>query len=234
MAKSKMSVLKELEETLDGPLENQVVLERKTISPLDEEWSDNVMKMFTEEELSDGKPRVHGLRRIVKQLFGPLDGTKANILDVPSDFNGRRYVASYMVKFGDREFEDIGDCALGDTKGFSNYPAALATTRAEARVLRKLLGIVTCSAEEITEEVVAVNNDKPFVPDTVEEFITQQQINYITNLCKKTKIDLTKFVKKYNITDFAKTPFNVAETMITEVNKYMQANVTIPENLLKG
>jgi hypothetical protein len=233
MAKSKTAILKEIIEE-----DNDIALMTEDIvsNPLqeDQKWSDYVMTLFAEDELSDGKPRVHGLRRIARKILGPLQGSSCYILDTPSEYNGRRYVANYSVRYNDLEFSDIGDCSLDDKKGFSAYPAALATTRAEARVLRKLLGIVVCSAEEITDEVVAVNNDKPFVPDTVEAFITQQQINYITNLCKKLKIDLTKFVKQFNIVDFAKTPTDVAETMITQVNKYMQEGVVIPENLLKG
>lgn len=161
------------------------------------EWSDYVMSLMTPDELDKDKPRVHGLRRVAKIICSEDDiGTNATLLDVPSEVNGRRYVAQYTLEIHGKVWQDIGDCACGDS--FAQYPAALATTRAEARVYRKMLGVNVCSAEEIRadEEVKA---EKTWTPDVEPEYITDTQKNYMNTICKKLKINLTDVLEEIGV-----------------------------------
>lgn len=219
----------------------EVKTERDPDAPkiTDPGWSDYVMGLFVEGELKDGKPRVHGLRRVSHLLFGEVDDMTSEIVDTPSEFNGRRYVARCGLTIPSvGRFEDVGDCSLDDKKAFSQYPAALALTRAEARVFRKMLKLNVCAAEEITTETgeIVVEDKAEWNPDEESEYATQQQANYITNQCKKLKIDQTKFVKKYGgpgSEDGKLTSAKAAE-MIAELNSYMKENGQIPAELKTG
>jgi hypothetical protein len=216
---------------------NVVEPAEKLLDDTDPAWSDYVMSLFVANELKDGKPRVHGLRRVGKLVLGDTYGVTAEIVDTPSEYNGRRYVARCRIdiyKMG--SFEDVGDCSLDDNRAFSQYPAALALTRAEARVLRKVLKLNVCAAEEITNE--SDDDDKaPWNPDVEPDMVTQQQLNYMTNQCKKLKINTTAFAKKYGSPtgEFKNISSEVAQNMITELNGYMKVGVEVPVELrLKG
>lgn len=134
-------------------------------------WDDYVMSKFDSSELIDGHPNVVGLRRVARLLVGKIvDSYPSNV--VPMGEN--RATVSYMISIVDHDGTRLtfGDCAdvteFNTDIPFCLHAAAVASTRAEARALRKALCLKKVSSEELngknaTKEYEAnkVKVDKP-------------------------------------------------------------------------
>ena len=176
------------------------------------EWSDWLMKQFHKSELlidrenkKNAYPRVHGLRRLAQMYIGEIVSSTCNLISASPHF----CAASYTVTFhkhegGDVTYSDAADVSEHNAdESFRIYPSALAVTRAEARTLRKALGLVTCSAEELGPKRNAAANNQPKTVNVDEspEYINANQITFIKVHCKKLDINpwclLNAGVKKY-------------------------------------
>jgi hypothetical protein len=88
----------------------------------------------------------------------------------------------YTVEFEDGTvYSDVADAHTFNVQGvFSAYPTAMAATRAEARALRKALGIAMVSKEELGADNNAISSMK--------NEVTPAQIRVIKNLQKTRKV----------------------------------------------
>ena len=167
-------------------------------SRTDFEWHDYIMQQFHDEELMNGCPKVDGLRRLVEKFIGQIITTNVKIVQTPCPENRERASVIYSATIIDKDssyqqtltYTDAADCYKGNALNeYSKHPVALATTRAEARVLRKVLKLRTIAAEEQTSDIVNVidkdNTDK----------ITQEQIKTIMVLAERTGIDINALLK---------------------------------------
>jgi len=139
---------------------------------------EKVMSLFKDDELENGMPKVNGLRRVAALVIGNICDESVTL--TPVEFSGFKdgikvefsgmaviFKISFCCKdeqwgkIGDTiSFSDAADCLFGyNTKNdsYGKYITALATTRAEARVLRKALRLNTIAMEEIDEEKVIVD-----------------------------------------------------------------------------
>lgn len=219
-----------VEEIGDSP-EQQVVPTR-----LDPEWHDFVMSHFVEEELvkdpiSDKKlPNVDGLRRVSEVLIGTIMVSKPEVHSSPHSQNLAATV-SYTVVFDTggifKEFGGAADCHEGNIdQNYAKYPTANAETRAEARALRKALGLrKIMAAEEVSME--------PKQESWLDDNISPLQWVLIEKKCKECDIDVNKFINmgKIQYTNWRDIPRERAGEMIRYVNEYHREEIKIPEEI---
>ena len=201
---------------LDGPESDNEVETTTTAAPPDKftpEWHDYVMGMFTPDELMNGNPTTDGLRRVAQQLNGAFDSTNVEVMRCDREHAVIKYSIifdNYGVK---ARYEDIAECHFDNTDPqFQKYLVATTTTRAEGRVLRKLLGLKkVIAAEEVTEDALFADNSNN---------ITGGQIVCIDRICSRNNINLLAFVNsgatKYQ--DIAEVPKATALKMIEQLN----------------
>lgn len=215
-----------------------------------DDWDSYVMKQFKDEELRDGKPLCHGLRRITRKLLGAtvFSGPTQVFPATEWDRPGRATVV-YQVTLAwndgtTRTFSDVADVWHGNTDDpFCAHPAATASTRAEARALRKALAIKAVSAEEMTSKDVS-SIIKSSMPDSVKmeapttgesnpsDAITSPQKNFIDKLCIKLNVNVEKLAESIgkNLQQLTK---ETASQMITKLNKIQQDGInTISEEMI--
>lgn len=208
----------------------------------DEGWHDFVMSKFNEDELVEDPrtkkkcPTVDGLRRIVELLIGEI------IHSAPVSYNNK-YPSStdrfaticYSVKIqsynslGPIEFGGVADANPFNTEGdYQKHLSSIAETRAEARALRKALGLKKTVA---AEEVISPESPSDFKPS--EEKIQDMQITLIDKMCKENDIDVIKFVNsgslKYNnIKDMLR---ETASQAVGYLNEYAREAIKIPDSI---
>lgn len=148
-----------------------------------------------EVEKIDGKTVVYlkGLRRLA-DLAGKVreEVHFGNAFYIPmNNINVPFAQVSYRAEFSDgTAWCGVGDAYYGNCEDLGNYPSSVAESRAEARALRKALGIPNLAKEEIKSGVFEINQT------AVEEGINSAQIALILNLAKKKEIPIIDILKK--------------------------------------
>lgn len=140
-------------------------------------------------------------------------------LTTPSDTMVQAvYSATFIVDDELVRFTGAADCNSKNTKGvFATYPTAIAESRAEARCLRKALGIRTLSAEEIGfREGIESLETKPF------HKADKQLIVAIENLCSSREIGVARVLEAV-IEDQTRAAsiFELSELTVLEAQKAM-------------
>ena len=127
-------------------------------SMLSAEWHDYAMTLFHESEMIDGHPLVAGLRRVAEVVLGPIvfSGPTQVFPVQREDHHGRATVV-FTVEFANgMRYAEVADSWEGNTDDmFCAFAVAIASTRAEARALRKALKIKGVAAEELTKKDTA-------------------------------------------------------------------------------
>lgn len=204
---------------------------------LSSEWSDYVMSNFTSDELSDGAPNVHGLRRVAQKLLGPIVSTK--IIQFfpatdPSSYGRASCVYEIAIEWCDglmRIFQDVGGAYPGNTdQVYAKYPEAIAATRAEARCLRKALRIKGPSSEEVC---VTPTTESIMVETNITTSISGAQISLIKTRCGEYKIDVDKFINHYlGVNDaIEKLSREQAQVLCQKINEFQTQRTDIVEEI---
>lgn len=240
--KKKVSVSPE-QEKVDEPTTEESLDEEPDIT--DPSWSDYVMRQFTEDETDEeGRPYVHGLRRVARKLLGPIIRSSARIIQAPAfvSAEGSRLqpaVAEYTIQFlwskltdGESssypvEFTDAADVYAGNTDAeFCRHASATASTRAEARCYRKALQLKGIIAAEESTWV-------PVEESGVDGRITPTQINFIDRLCARLKIDAWAYInsgnRKYDTVE--DVPYERAAKMSAHLSTLQDNPQKIPEDI---
>lgn len=202
---------------------------------LSPDWTGYVLShMEDDEKDGEGRPRVTGLRRVTELLVGeithsePVDIWEANIA------NGFRSTVAYRVSLTTKDgtyksFGGVADCYLGNCSNpdIAKHAAAVAETRAEARALKKLLGLNVLTAEEAT--FVSFGDDPTH--------IVSEQIQFIDELCKRCDIKAWNFLNRVEPgTTFKRldeVPYHVAVKAADQLSGYQNDLKSIPK-ALKG
>lgn len=224
-------VAPEMESEFIGSVEEEA--EDDEVKMTDPEWSEYVMREFTDDELDpNGRPFVHGLRRVARKLLGPILLSHAHVVQAPQLTSGDKMsilqpaTVEYTVKFlwtrlqaGQSEayeatFTDCADVYFGNTDpDFARHASATAATRAEARCLRKALQLNHIAAEETT--LVPLEDASP------NGQINSTQINFVDMLCRRNDINMLKYLaagkqKKYE--KIEDVPFTIAQQMMEHLS----------------
>ncbi len=207
------------------------MVERPDIT--DFEWHDYAMAEFHPEELADGMPKVDGLRRVTEKFIGRIVQTHTEVIQVPTPDNGNRATVVYemvIVPIDGSEtlrLSDAADCFDGNTKkgkvAYAKHPVALATTRAEARVLRKLLRLRTVASEETAEDDIQMVDSKD------SNRIDGTQIAAILMASKRCDIDTEKMLKRdFKIKVLMNATSEEGKSILKQLSVYQGDPETIP------
>jgi hypothetical protein len=214
-------------------------------SPHDPEWNDYVMRMFTEDELVEGMPKVSGLRRIAEKIFGPplFSGPTQVFPSSSVDHPGRATVV-FKVDFVNASYSDVADSWEGNTDdAFVVYNVAMASTRAEARALRKAFRLHTAAFEEITKKDTASITRKavskkeaesPTSGEQLEGGASTRQLDFISKLIERAGVDYDKFVVDVlGGSVNGRLTKQMATVAINTLNAYINGSLVLPENIRK-
>jgi hypothetical protein len=172
-----------------------------------EDWSEYILSLLGENELIEGMPTCDGLRRVFKVVIGDILGVDMNVLKAPTlqdpsatvkctikyAFNGPSYPRGIV-----KDISDVFDVNSENTPWpFCKASVATAATKAEARALRKGLGLTKVySSEEMhqgfesTEQVSSLS-----VNDEGNKLASDSAKIAITTLSNKLNIDFDKLFK---------------------------------------
>lgn len=215
----------------------------KEIKNTDVNWNDFVLTLFDESELVDGVPNCAGLRRVTELLVGPIVVSRPKQIFPVVDDLSRRATVSYEInvlvdqnnKYGyiGREgllsYEDVADVDRNNTEYlYLAHSVATASTRAEARALRKLLKLRVISAEENTKVDLSQT-----MSESDPDRLSEPQIIVLDKQCSKMDIDVNKFInsgeKKYlSIYEIKR---DTAIKMIEVLNDYNNNRTSIPDDI---
>lgn len=211
-------------------------------SMLSSEWHDYAMKLFEESELVDGHPLVAGLRRVAELAIGPIMFSgPTQVFPVQRDDHHGRATVVFTVKFANGQtYSEVADSWEGNTDDmFCAYAVAIASTRAEARALRKALKIKGVAAEELTKKDTAkivrdISKQKESSDGDYDDQsrMSDAQHNFIDIKCKQLNIDGGKLFKEvFNVDSNKKVSKKVASDIIDKLNDYQKDKASIPETI---
>jgi hypothetical protein len=222
-----------------GGTDMPVAEEEKTPLMSDPKWEEFVLSKFEPLELEQGRPKVHGLRRVVRLLLGPIRTSSAKIVQCPTIENGQRATVEYTVKVWQvksldaydgphiLKYTDVSDAWMENVNGieFARHPSATASTRSEGRALRKLLNLSTPAAEEIA--II------PADENAMEGNVSENQITRIDLKCEELKINVMKFINmgKNKYEDIRDVPYIKATVMCKRLGEYHRKEKEIPSNI---
>jgi hypothetical protein len=233
-------IFEDVQETNDTTVKEQSSLE-KMIERTDPKWHEFVMSLFSEDELVEGMPKVAGLRRVSEKLYGqphfsgPIQIFPSNEYDNPG-----RSTVLFSVQFSHATYQEVADSWIGNTDdAFAVYGIAMASTRAEARALRKALGLHGAAFEEITSKDTASiaretsnikSSGKTTTGEKLEGGASSAQMNLINKLVDRANIDIDALFKSFDTTEKTITK-DLASKTIDMLNCYVNKSVEIPEHI---
>lgn len=211
-------------------------------SMLSPEWHDYAMTLFEENELVNGHPLVAGLRRVCELVLGPMTFSGPTWVKPTDrdDHHGRATVV-FTVEFANGiKCAEVADSWEGNTDDtFCAFAVAIASTRAEARALRKVLKIRGVAAEELTKKDTAKivrdiskqNNSSSGDYDDSSR-MSDAQYNFIDIKCKQLNVDGAKLLKDiFSVSNSRKISKKVASDIIDRLNEYQRDKNTIPSEI---
>ena len=212
-------------------------------SMLSKEWHNYAMTLFDEGELVDGHPLVAGLRRVSELVLGRIVFSgPTQVFPVQRDDHHGRATVVFTVKFENGStYSEVADSWEGNTDDmFCAYAVAIASTRAEARALRKALKIKGVAAEELTKKDTAkiVREISNSTAASDGDFDNQSrmsdaQLNFIDIKCKQLNVDGAKLLKdEFNSTLDKKITKKIASDVIDKLNDFQRDKTAIPEGLI--
>lgn len=202
----------------------------------DTAWSDYVLKQFEEDEVMDGNPTVDGLRRITLKLLGPIIESRCNVVQSPVPANDFSATVEHEVVIewkrgdssrGERRFREVADVNIANCDPeFRRFATSTASTRAEARALRKALMLKRVVAAEEVTDVAPETTDNPGK-------ITKNQISFLTLLCKRNNINVMKYINigKNKFDKLAEVPYNVAIKMVGALSDFQRHPEKVKEEI---
>lgn len=211
-------------------------------SMLSPEWHEYAMGLFVESELVDGHPLVAGLRRVAELVLGPIMYSgPTQVFPVQRDDHHGRATVVFTVEFENgMRYAEVADSWEGNTDDtFCAYAVAIASTRAEARALRKALKIKGVAAEELTKKDTAkIVRQISSVKDSSggeyddQDRMSDAQYNFIDVKCKQLNINGEKLFTLFNVDSGKKVSKKIASDIIDSLNDYQRDKSSIPQDIL--
>jgi hypothetical protein len=211
-------------------------------SMLSPEWHDYAMGLFVESELVDGHPLVAGLRRVAELVLGPIMYSgPTQVFPVQRDDHHGRATVIFTVEFDNgMRYAEVADSWEGNTDDtFCAYAVAIASTRAEARALRKALKIKGVAAEELTKKDTAkIVRQISSVKDSSggeyndQDRMSDAQYNFIDVKCKQLNIDGEKLFASFKVDSGKKVSKKIASDIIDSLNDYQRDKSSIPQDII--
>jgi hypothetical protein len=179
----------------------------KKAAYLSTHWDAFVMSQFDESELADGYPRVNGLRRVAELLLGDIiQSCPTEVYPVAQRDETQRSTVVHSITFlwfdkTERTYAEVADCYSGNQDpDFLVYSPSTASTRAEARALRKALKLKKCSFEEISHvennHRTLEKKNKAGSGASRPDPISSSQIRFLDKRCKDLDVDVMKLINQ--------------------------------------
>jgi len=211
-------------------------------SMLSPEWHDYAMSLFHPSELVDGHPLVAGLRRVSELILGTIvfSGPTQVFPVQREDHHGRATVV-FTVEFANGvRYSEVADSWEGNTDDmFCAFAVAIASTRAEARALRKALKIKGVAAEELTKKDTAkivreISSTKTSSEGEYDDQsrMSDAQYNFIDVKCKQLNIDGEKLFAQFSVDSGKKVSKKIASEIIDSLNDYQRDKSSIPQDII--
>lgn len=213
------------------------------------EWHNFVMSQFTPDELSEGKkkddlmPRLFGLRRVVNLLIGNVLENTVEVIDSPKESNDYSTVVKSQIIIYDaagvgRVYSDVADCSRHNCdRPYNQHLTSTAASKAEARNLRKILGLRNIiSAEEYSEKAEESSplGETNFLNPTS---ILEAQIAALDTTAQRNNINLMKYINKNPEEQYNKIneiPYKRAVEMLDTLMRFQNKHEgfeIVPEDL---
>lgn len=210
-------------------------------SMLSPEWHDYAMTLFIESEMVDGHPLVAGLRRVAELVLGPIMFSgPTQVFPVQREDHHGRATVIFSVEFANgMRYAEVADSWEGNTDDmFCAFAVAIASTRAEARALRKALKIRGVAAEELTKKDTAkivrdISNTKTASEGEYDDQsrMSDAQYNFIDVKCKQLNIDGEKLFARFGVDSGKKVSKKIASEIIDSLNDYQRDKSSIPQDI---
>lgn len=208
-------------------------------SMLSPEWHDYAMTLFQEDEMMNGHPLVTGLRRVSELVLGPMAFSGPTwVKPTDRDDHHGRATVIFTIEFANGlKCSEVADSWEGNTDDmFCAFAVAIASTRAEARALRKVLKIKGVAAEELTKKDTAKivrdlskQNNSSGGEYNDSGRMSDAQYNFIDIKCKQLNVNGGKLFKdKFKVDNNRKISKKVASDIIDVLNDYQRDKNTIP------
>jgi hypothetical protein len=208
------------------------------------EWNDHVLGLLSEDEKIDGNPTTDGLRRIFEiALDCTVVESVSQVVQSPDPNNEKRATVVHTIGYilnsqgSDRVNLNVKKVVSGAAdvywgncdKIYRNHPVAVAETRAEGRALRRGLKLrKVVAAEELAKNI----EDDP-TGDNVDK-ISDQQINFIDVLAKRSNINIVELLLDFSIdpSNIKNISHDAGVSIIRELSKHQQNIDAIPSKLV--
>lgn len=211
-------------------------------SMLSPEWHDYAMTLFQEDEMMNGHPLVAGLRRVCELVLGPMVFSGPTwVKPTDRDDHHGRATVIFTVEFANGlKCSEVADSWEGNTDDmFCAFAVAIASTRAEARALRKVLKIKGVAAEELTKKDTAkiVRDLSKQTSSSSGDYndsarMSDAQSNFIDVKCKQLNVNGTKLLSSvFNVSSSKKITKKVASEIIDRLNDYQRDKGSIPSEV---
>jgi hypothetical protein len=232
-----------LESPMDGNYGTTDIVVGATPKTTDPEWSDYVMSLFEDNELIDGMPLAAGLRRVSEIVLGPIVFSGPVQVFPPSNDNAHgRATVVFKVEFKSGIcYSEVADCWEGNTDdAFCAYAVATASTRAEARALRKALKLRAVAAEEVTKkntaQIVRDISKSQGASKSGGEYegsarMSDAQANFINVKCRQLNVNAKTLFGEVLKTKGKITKKKASEA-IEVLNKYQREKGDVPSSVL--
>jgi len=218
------------------------VISEDAPSMLSPEWHDYAMTLFQEDELVNGHPLVTGLRRVSELVLGPMAFSGPTwVKPTDRDDHHGRATVIFTIEFANGlKCSEVADSWEGNTDDmFCAFAVAIASTRAEARALRKVLKIKGVAAEELTKKDTAkiVRDLSKQTNSSGGDYndqgrMSDAQSNFIDIKCKQLNVDGSKLLAEvFNVSHSKKISKKVASDIIDRLNEYQRDKSSIPSNV---
>jgi hypothetical protein len=218
------------------------VIESDMPSMLSPDWHDYAMTLFQPSEMVEGHPLVAGLRRVAEVVLGPIVFSgPTQVFPVQRDDHHGRATVVFTVEFANgMKYAEVADSWEGNTDDmFCAFAVAIASTRAEARALRKALKIKGVAAEELTKKDTAkivrdISKTKQTSEGEYDENsrMSDAQYNFIDIKCKQLNIDGQKLFSQFGVDSGKKVTKKIASDIIDKLNDFQRDKSSIPEDML--
>lgn len=210
-------------------------------SMLSPEWHDYAMTLFEENELVNGHPLVAGLRRVCELVLGPMTFSGPTwVKPTERDDHHGRATVIFTVEFANGiRCAEVADSWEGNTDDtFCAFAVAIASTRAEARALRKVLKIRGVAAEELTKKDTAkivrdISKKKESTSGDYDDQgrMSDAQYNFIDIKCKQLNISGSELFSEFGVSSKKKVSKKMASEIIDRLNEYQRNQAAIPDNI---
>jgi hypothetical protein len=206
------------------------------------EWSDYVLSLLSDDEKIEGNPTTDGLRRIFEIAMNcTIISAESVVVQSPCPNNEKRATVAHHLTYvlngkevcpetKKRTVSGTADVYWGNCdKIYRNHPVAVAETRAEGRALRRALRLrKVVAAEELAKNI----EDDPNGENVNK--ISEQQINFIDVMAKRSNINLKELLldMSINSSNIKSVTHDRAVEIIRELSKHQQNLKDIPSKLV--